>query len=264
MDKDTKKIISIAEKPSTFGVEFHNKGYELLGINQIYIPLKVLPDQLESIVQLVKDNFNGCSVSMPHKINIMDYLDSFDRSATACIAVNTVVKQEDGSLYGYNTDYYGAKRAIQEKVEIKDKDVVMVGAGGVARAIGKAVIDLGGRLKIFNRTYDKGNDLAKKLGADVIGSHEDLFKTKGKLIINATSVGMFDHTEIPFHENILDGYEAVMDVVGRETKLIYIAGRKNKITIRGRSMTTYQAARQFELYTNRTLPDSFLKEMLGE
>ena len=82
IDIDTLICISIAEKPGNFGLIFHNKGYELLGLNYTYLPLKVIASQLESTMQLVKDNFYACSVSMPHKVKVIDYLLSLSRNKT--------------------------------------------------------------------------------------------------------------------------------------------------------------------------------------
>lgn len=261
--KNTERCISIASKPSRFGVDFHNKGYELLGLNYDYIPLKVRPEQLEFIVQLVRDNFRGCSVSMPHKIEVMKYLDMFDASAMNIGAVNTIVKQENGSLKGYNTDYYGAKRAIETKMgSIYDKSIVMMGAGGVARAIGNAVKDLGGRLTISNRTYEKAKELAKKLNAKTI-PYNRLENSEGYLVINATSIGMNEGDNMPFSEGLLSKFDAVMDVVVGETKLILKAQELEKIVISGRLMTVYQAAEQFRLYTRKELPEDFLQSYLS-
>jgi hypothetical protein len=75
IDKDTKRIISISRKPSTFGVDFHNAGYKELGLNYVYLPLEVKPPQLETVAELIRNNFHGCSVSMPHKQKIIKYLD---------------------------------------------------------------------------------------------------------------------------------------------------------------------------------------------
>lgn len=261
MNKDTLRYISIAERPGGFGVEFHNRGYELFGMNRVYIPLRVRPNELEAVIRLVKDNFQGCSVSMPHKINVREFLDSFDNSAINCEAVNTIIKQKNGKLKGYNTDYNGARRAIEERINIEDKKVLMLGAGGVARAIGKAVVDLGGRLTISNRTKEKSTELAKKLGTSLV-EYKELEKVDGCLLINATSIGMNNIKEIPFSVGLLEKFEAVMDVVVRETKLISKAKELEKIVIPSRLMTVYQAAKQFELYTRKELPEEFLRGFL--
>ena len=168
--RETKKFISIAQKPGTFGLRFHNKGYDLCGLDCIYIPLKVIPSELTLVMQLVRDNFDGCSVSMPHKVEVMKYLDALDKSAEQSGAVNTILRQEDGSLRGYNTDYYGAKRAIAGAFPkgLESTSVLMLGAGGAAKAIGLAVRDLGGRLIISNRTPEKARTLASSLTADTL------------------------------------------------------------------------------------------------
>ncbi len=261
INKYTKKCISIAEKPGTFGVEFHNKGYESLGLNYLYIPVKVLPYQLESTIQLVRDNFHGCSVSMPHKLEVIKYLDELDDSAKKVDAVNTILNN-CGKLIGYNTDYYGAEKAIKSKVEIKGKDIIMAGSGGVARAIACAVNDLGGRLKISNRTEKKAIDLSRMLEAQFI-PYDDLNNTDGYMFINATSMGMNSDEAIISDERI-SSHDIIMDVVVGQTKLIKKAKRRNKILIYGLEMTLYQAEKQFEIYTNRKLPDDFFKSELEE
>jgi len=184
LDKDTKVCISIAKKKGTFGLKFHNAGYELMGLNFMYMPLKVMPNELSATIQLVRDNFHACSVSMPHKIEVIQYLDELDESAEKTGAVNTILKLNDGKLRGYNTDYYGAMTAIQKAIgSISGKDVLLVGAGGVSRAIGNAVKDLEGRLAITNRTEEKGKELATNLGVEYISwdkrtSHHKCYKCR--------------------------------------------------------------------------------------
>src|SRR3989344_2888460 len=240
MDSCTRKFVSIAERPGSFGVNFHNQGYVYLGLNCVYIPLKIESGQLESFIDIIRDNFDGCSVSMPHKTHVMKYLNETDSSARVG-AVNTILNLER-RLKGYNTDYLGAKRAIEKALDIRDKRVVMAGAGGVARAIGYAVRDLSGKLAVTNRTQVKA----------------------GTLFINATSVGMENSGEqvIPI-ENI-SRFDAVMDVVVGKTQLMMDSEAKGRIIIPGRVMTVYQAAEQFRIYTRQELPREFLEKFLTE
>jgi len=262
MDQNTVKCISISEKPGAFGLTFHNQGYVALRLNQTYTPLKVLPKDLESTIQLVRDNFKGCSVSMPHKVEVMKYLDELDSSASRVGAVNTIVNN-NGHLTGYNTDYYGAKNAILKSgISLGARHVLMIGAGGVARAIGCAVKDLEGNLTITNRTDEKAKALAKKMGANIM-PYSDLPTASGHLLINATSVGMTNPDDCPVKEETIESFEAIMDViVGNETKLIQEAEKHGKVTIPGKVMTTYQAAKQFELYTGKQLPEDFLEKFI--
>jgi len=262
MDKDTKICISIAEKPGTFGLEFHNLGYEELELNYDYIPLKVLPEQLEATMQLTRDNFHACSVSMPHKVNVIDYLNKLESSAEKCGAVNTILNK-NRILIGYNTDYFGAKRAIEEVGNIHGKKVLMIGAGGVARAIGHAVKDLGGDLVIANRTLKKAKSLAEELDSNAV-NWEQKNQEGAYLLINATRVGMDNPEERLVSEQLISRFEAVMDVVVKPTRLIREAEKQGKVTIPGLTMTTYQAAKQFEIYTGKQVPKNVIEKVLGK
>ena len=264
MDKNTIKCISIAEKPGTFGVEFHNRGYELLGLNYNYLPLRVNSSQLESVIKLVRDNFHGCSVSMPHKIKVMKYLNDLDKSAKRIGAVNTILNENE-KLIGYNTDYYGAKRAIESQLEIKGKEVFMFGAGGVAKAIAYAVNDLGGKLTITNRTEAKALNLAANFDSLTL-PYAKSNKISGHLLINATNMGADNQEDMLTTSDTISKFDAVMDAViskEKETKLIREAKLQNKKYITGRTMTVYQAAEQFKIYTGRELPESFILGMLS-
>jgi len=259
-DKNTKKCISIAEKPGTFGVEFHNKGYALLGLNYVYFPLKVRYGELEPVIGLVRHNFHGCSVSMPHKVRAAGMVDELDSSAKKTGAVNTILNQ-NGKLRGYNTDFYGAKMALQKTLSVKNKKVLMLGAGGAARAIGHAVKELGGKLAIANRTKNNGEMLAKALKASLI-DWEGVAKEQGHLLINATSIGMGKKSEMAATKKTVSNFYTVMDAVIPETRLVREAASQNKITITGYKMTVYQAAEQFRIYTGKELPESFIEQTL--
>jgi len=261
INEKTQKIISIAEKPGNFGIKFHNKGYEQLNLNYIYLPLKVSVDQLETTIQLLGDNFQGCSVSMPHKIKVIEYLNELDESASRTGAVNTILNL-NGHLKGFNTDYYGAKTAIEMTLSsIQNEDVLLLGAGGVAQAISYAIKDLGGNLVITNRSREKAQNLAEKVKAITI-PWEERNNYYAHLLINATSIGM-GIDEIVISEYAVSHFNAIMDVVvSPETKLIKEAKEKKKIVILGKLMTTYQAVKQFEIYTGQKVKTQLIDEML--
>jgi shikimate dehydrogenase len=143
INTETTLCISIAAKPGNFGANFHNSAYKHLNLNWVYLPRKVVSAaDLERAINGVRAlDTKGCSVSMPHKETVIQYLDDFDISAERIGAVNTIVQNESGFLKGYNTDFYGAKKAL-EKAEIKGKEVLMIGAGGAAKAVGLAVKNL--------------------------------------------------------------------------------------------------------------------------
>lgn len=257
--RNTKRIISIAEKPGTFGVDFHNRGYAFFDLDYTYMPLKVVPWQLEAVVQLVRDNFRGCSVSMPHKIEVMKYLDFIDDVAQNVGSVNTIVN-EQGKLRACNTDVFSAQRTLGQ-LDLKNKKVVMAGAGGMALAIGYAVQQAGGELIVTNRDEAKARLLAEKYNATYIPFAE-LKNADGYLFINATSVGMNENDARIVDDKTLSRFDAVMDVVVRETELIRAAQALGKKVVRGKEITVYQAAEQFKIYTGRELPENFLREFL--
>ena len=266
INKDTKVCISIAEWPGNFGATFHNMGYNVLNLNFIYIPRKVNAEQLEGAINSIKAlNIVGCSVSMPHKVNIIQYLDSLDFSAKRIGAVNTVVRQDNSTLKGYNTDFYGAKSVLQKHSDIKGKKVLLIGAGGVAKAIGYAVKDLGGKLTITNRTDHKAKDLSKQLNTDFI-HWDQLRNTDGHMLINATSVGMRDPYSTVVSKEIIDNFNIVKDVViyPSKTRLLREAQKLGKQIISGTLMCVYQAGEQFKIYTGFETPPEVITKTLEE
>ena len=254
--------ISIAERPSMTGFRFHNRGYKKLDLPFIYVPMKVESKDFEDIIKFVRENCRGCSVSMPYKVEAIKYLDEIDEVASKIGAVNTIVNTK-GLLKGYNTDYYGAKRVIEETLDIQGKNVLMIGAGGVAKAVGYAIRDLAGKLVVTNRTEKKARDLAYKLNAEVIPwKLRDNYV--GNLLINATSIGMLNNNEMPISPESLENFDAIMDVIVSPTRLINESELRGKLTIKGKTMTIYQAAKQFEIYTGKKLPEEFLITFLEE
>jgi len=200
-------------------------------------------------------DIKGCSVSMPYKETVIQYLDDLDISAVRIGAVNTILQNENGNLKGYNTDFYGAKKAL-EKSEIKGKEVLMLGAGGAAKAVGLAVKELGSVLTIANRTYKRAKELSEKLNAKVI-PWEQMVNSSGYLLVNATSVGMKSPNEMIVKEDVIRNFSGVMDVViyPAETKLLKIAKETGKKVIPGTLMCVYQAAKQFKIYTGFDAPE---------
>ena len=256
--------ISIAKSPGNFGANFHNSAYSILNLDWIYLPRKVEShSDLEKVIEGVRSfNIRGCSVSMPHKENVIEYLDDLDFSAKKIGAVNTILNSNDGFLKGYNTDYYGAKKAL-ESLKISGQKIIMIGAGGAAKAIGLAVLDLGGELIIINRDNEKSKNLSKKFNCES-KKFKNIDEYFGDILINATSVGMNDTEKMIVDERILDNYKVIMDVViyPSETKLIRSAKLLNKHIIPGSLMCVYQAAEQFKIYTGLDAPDEIINSTL--
>jgi shikimate dehydrogenase len=211
----------------------------------------------------------GLGISVPYKVEVMALLDKIDPLARRIGAVNTVVN-DDGLLTGYNTDAAGAVGALEEVTSIDNKRVLLVGAGGAARAVAYALREKGAGLHIVNRTPERAAALAAALGATSggLGDAQDLGRFD--IVVNCSAAGMKEYgAESPIPAQAIFAELVVMDIVYKptETELVAAAHRKGATTVHGGRMLLYQALRQFELYTGRAAPaaamDAALKEQIG-
>jgi len=232
----------------------HNTAFAETGFNAVYLAFKVI--DIDAAVTAVRAmGIRGVSVTLPHKIAVINTLDEIDDQARRIGAVNTVVNRA-GRLCGYNSDGQGAVRALLEKTTVQGADVAIIGAGGAARAIGFCLLDHGGRVTVINRSIQKGEALAKDLGAG-FKPLAGLKKIHADILINTTPVGMRPQTEdLPLSPELLGKDMLVMDIVYNpvQTALLKHARRKGCRTIDGVAMLVYQGAIQFTLWTGREAP----------
>ncbi len=221
--------------------------------NARFLPFKVEEKELKEFVHnLRKFNFLGAAVTMPHKVSIMPYLDEVAETAAKIGAVNTIVNQ-NGKLVGYNTDSYGALRALQEKTALKDKKVLVLGAGGAARAIVYGLQQERARVTICNRTLEKVQKVAEEFQIKSISITEAEEKAaEYDIIINATSVGMSPNQEETPLSNIPQG-KVVMDIISHPTitKFIKLAQKNECTVITGEKMLLHQAVQQYRLWKDQ-------------
>lgn len=243
----------------------HNAGYKELGIDDefIYVRREIKPDDLKKAMNGVRAlDIRGVSVTMPHKQEIMKYLDKVDKEAEKIGAVNTVVNN-NGILTGFNTDYIGAITALEKRTKLKGKKTAVIGAGGAARAIVYGLNKNAAMAKIFNRSWNCAQSLAREFGCEA-GSLDDLDEVKEMdIIINATSVGMNENRS-PLKKSLLNNKHLVFDVVysPRETRLIKDAKSVGAEIVYGYEMLLYQGAAQFKLYTGYEAPVKAMEEVL--
>lgn len=240
----------------------HNAGYKAFGIENknLFVSCRVKEEKLERFIEAVKLlGINGISVTLPHKQKIMKCLDNIDETAEKIGAVNTVVN-ENGKLIGYNTDWIGAVNALKQKTGISGKKVAVLGAGGAARAIIFGILKEGGKVKIFNRTKEKAEEISVAFGCE-FGGLDQISEIKNfDIVINSTSVGMDNSEESPVDKDLIRKNQIVFDVVynPKETKLLKDAKEKGAKVIYGAEMLLYQGVEQFRLYTGLEAP---VKEM---
>lgn len=238
----------------------HNAALSHVGYNGVYLAFRV--ENIGSAVSGIRSlDIKGASITIPHKVAVMAHLDELDDTAKKVGAVNTVVNRQ-GVLTGYNSDGLGAVKALSETTTLKDKDVVIIGAGGAARAIGFGIISAGSRVTVINRTASRGEKLAKDLGAE-FQPIANLKNTKCQILINTTSVGMApDIHAMPVRQKDLDPSMLVMDIVYNpvKTRLLKMAEAIGCNVMDGVSMFVYQGAFQFELWTGIKAPNEAMRK----
>jgi shikimate dehydrogenase len=204
----------------SMGYLIHNKALKEVGVPDIYIPFLV--DNATKFFKDFSPYFEGLSVTMPFKEDIMAVMDKIDETASKIGAVNTVVRDGNG-WKGYNTDGLGAIKALESFIELKDKSVLIIGAGGTAKAIGFGVSEKGSKLTItYNRNKGKGIQLARELGAKIINI-QNIGEEKADILINCSPVGMApNNEETPIFSRYLRKGMVVFDSVYNppETRLI--------------------------------------------
>lgn len=240
--------------------KMHNAAFEAADFDGVYLAFEVedLPSAVNGIRAL---GIRGISVTIPHKISVMAYLDEIDETAGKIGAVNTIVNQ-GGMLRGYNTDCDGAVAALTEKVDISEKRILIIGAGGAARAIGFGVAGRGGRVCFCNRTEGKAKRLAQELQSSFCPL-KDVADDDWDILINTTSVGMMPKTEdMPLPESLLEPGRVVMDIVYNplRTLLLDKAEKRGCTTVDGAAMFIHQGACQFELWTGMKAPVTVMEE----
>ena len=238
----------------------HNQALEATGCNAVYLAFCVtdLGAALKSINAL---NVKGLSVTLPHKVAVLEYLDDIDDLATKIGAVNTIANH-NGKLTGYNTDCQGAINALQNRTTLDGKSVAIIGAGGAARAIGFGLATDAGRLTILNRTRQSGERLAADLQAEFLPLDECQPK-RYDILINTTPVGMHpDTAATPIAKQALSNEMVVMDIVYHplNTRLLKEADDKGCLTINGVDMFVFQGAHQFELWTGKKAPVAVMRQ----
>lgn len=242
----------------------YNTAFKALNINYAYIPFVV--NDLKKAVDGIRNlGIRAVGVTIPYKIEIIKYLDELDKNARRIGAVNVVINN-NGKLIGGNTDGLGAVKALKEVTSISRKKVILLGAGGAARAIAYALSDEGGRLTILNRTVEEAEKLAVK-----IGDHFDRLEMIKKeikdadILINSTSVGMVPNkNESLVNKNLFQKKLIVMDLVTnpKETKLLKEAKETGCQIVYGERMLFWQAVLKFKLFTGIEASIKVMEESL--
>ncbi len=252
----------------------HNAAFKELGIDFIYVPFQVKKAALGQAIEGMRAlNMRGLNVTIPHKVDVIPFLDKLDTLAEKIGAVNTIVN-DDGVLSGYNTDAGGFLQALLEKgIEPKGKRITILGAGGAARAVSFALADRGARLAILNRAeeFDWAKELAGRtselFGQEVAAlelNKGNLASVLGKtnILVNATSVGMSpDANRSLVDARLLRKDLVVVDIVYNpiKTRLLKEAEAAGAQTVGGLDMLVWQGVLAFEKWTGQKAPADLMK-----
>jgi 3-dehydroquinate dehydratase/shikimate dehydrogenase len=263
----------------------HNAAFDRAGLNNVYIPFRVPRDKLaETLRDFEWLGVRGYSVTLPHKEAVVEITRQYDGPIAEIGAANTLYRGADNRWRAANTDYDAAleslELAVQGAVEVATADdesqpqegghplsgcrVLMLGAGGVARAIGMGVVRNGGALMVTNRTRVRAEELARQLGC-IFVQWENRGAASADVLVNCTSVGMHPNIdESPFAQNWLREGMIVFDTIynPERTLLIKQARDRGCKTVTGVEMFIRQAGRQFELFTGQSAPLDSMRDVL--
>ncbi len=240
-----------------------NAAFRRENVNAVYLALhaKTLKDLLTCVREIP---IHGISVTMPYKEAILSHLDNTDAHTMKIGACNTVVRAQDGKLYGFNTDAAGIVRPLERRLNtLEGARILVIGAGGAARAAVFGLKERGSEVYILNRTAAPAKKLAHQARARII-KRADLRKLAFDVIINATPVGMGNLRESPLQEQEINA-RYVFDMIydPAETRFLKLAKERGAQIIPGIEMFVHQAARQFEIWTGKPAPwDEMLRVVL--
>ena len=262
----------VAGNPTQYMME---KAFAQVGLDWRYLTLEVAPEALgDAIAGMRAMGFRGCNLTIPHKVEVIKFLDRTSEAATLMGAVNCV-NRVGNELVGDNTDGKGFVQSLRSMTDPAGRNVVILGAGGAARAIAVEVGLAGAaQITIVNRAVERGQELVNLLNDKVhVASRyvkwEGAFEVppESEVVINATSIGLGDaEARVPLAVNTLEPDMVVADVIFNppETRLIRDARQRGCQTLDGLGMLVNQAVIGFKIWTGRDADPGVMRDALEE
>jgi len=283
-----KNILGIIGYPigHTLSPLIHNTAIKHIGLDYIYLPFEVKKENIALAIGGLKGlGIKGINVTIPHKESVIPYLETLDDNAKFIGAVNTI-KLEDDKIKGYNTDGLGFLKSlkIDAKEDVKGKNIIILGAGGSARAIAiQMALEKANSVIIANRTVGRGKKLAeytklkvhdpssgwvpRKPKVKAIALNDSLlveYFREADIIINTTSIGMKDNDNPLFPYNYITNKHLVCDIVYKpiETNLLKEALLRGARILNGLGMLIYQGSLSFKIWTGHEMPVEIVRKTL--
>lgn len=253
-----------------------NEAFKAIGLDAEYEVFEIPREGLAGFMERVKSEpIEGLSVSLPHKESVLDDLDEVDEDARRIGAVNTIVNK-GGILHGYNTDFIGSNRALEEIAgKLRGKRVVVVGAGGASRAVLYGLLKEEAFVSIYNRSEEKAHKLALEFG-EMFGAKIEsgdlaaMQRSSGEVLVQTSSIwtlnpdmSLKDIGDL-FPISFVGSFDVVMDIVYKPliTPLLAVAQGLGKTIVTGEKMLLYQAIEQFKIWTGKDAPETVMKSSL--
>ena len=257
----------------SFSPAMHNAAFEHLKLDYCYVTFPVRPDMLGDAVKGVRAlTLGGINVTVPHKENVIQFLDEVSEEATFIGAVNTV-RNDNGRLTGYNTDGRGFMQSLTEAgIDAAGKKVIIVGAGGASRAIGYYICKKASALYLYDVDLKKADTLVQHLKSQAIDCQvltadsqqvrsRDFFSGMD-IVINATPLGLKPEDPMPVDLSLLRSSHIVCDLIYKETPLLRDASGIGCKTLNGLGMLLWQGVFAFEIWTGKRPPVEIMKNAL--
>jgi 3-dehydroquinate dehydratase/shikimate dehydrogenase len=252
----------------------HNRAMQAADVNGRYLPFRVAKDDLNSFIEACpKLGIHGISITIPHKEAALDYCTQAEASASGIGAINTMIFDK-GDRLGYNTDYRAAMDCITEVYKVAGQParglqglrVLILGAGGVSRAVAWGLKQRGAEITIASRGFERSSVLATELSCRAI-EWEDRHSGNPQLLVNGSPVGMHPNVDsTPFDRDMLNQFMVVFDTVynPENTLLVKQAREARARVITGVDMFVRQAAYQYKLFTGRDASVTLMRDAIKE
>ena len=243
---------------------FQNVGFSLLGIDAVYLPFEVPKEGFEDTVRglLLLENLKGFNITVPFKESIIQFADWVSEDVSQIGSANTFKKTSEGKIELHNTDWVGFIKALSELVDPKGKKVLVLGAGGTARAVVYALKKVQSAVYIWNRTPQKAQKLAETFGVNWTENLDHVGEFD--VIVNTTSVGLKENDPPLFDYNRIEPHQVVYDVIYRETPLVRAARQRGAKADNGLKMLLYQGVESFKIWTGKEPPVDEMWKALRE
>ena len=279
MSNNNKKLAVIGDPVAhSLSPQMHNAALKYLGLDLVYSAVQVKADEIANFVEEARKDYLGFNITVPHKNNIIPYLDEISISAQLANSVNTVKITEDGKLLGHSTDGYGLEMALKKLFNVipENENFLFIGCGGAAQATSAHLLEMGAKsVNFVNRSINKAQIFVDKLKKhfqeaeiNVLSFSDDknidAILNKKPVIVQSTSVGLKNDDPLILPEKFFRSNLCYFDMIYKDTRFLKYAKKNGCKTGNGMLMLLYQGAKSLSIWTNKEAPVKIMKNALDK